>query len=187
MRQHYHIRFIHATLAYTLFIIVCSFSLNNIDLFVGGSSETPLRDGNLGPTFTCLLARQFREIRRGDRFYYGFPSGGFTSGELPLHLLPRTVQSTCRYALFQHLSPRTVPSTCRHSPQHLSLRTVPAPFTTHCPQHLPSLTPVPVATHCSSTCRHALFQHLSSHPRHLSSPTAPSLHVVTHELEQIYK
>ena len=57
---------------------VCS-RLDNIDLFVAGVSETPIADGQMGPTFTCILASQFREIRRGDRFYYGFPDAGFNS------------------------------------------------------------------------------------------------------------
>ena len=56
-------------------------SLNNIDLFAGGMSERPVRDGQLGPTFTCLLGVQFREMRRGDRFYYGFRDARFDTSE----------------------------------------------------------------------------------------------------------
>ena len=48
---------------------------------MGGVSETPVRGSQLGPTFTCLIARQFAEIKNGDRFYFSFNSSGFDRGE----------------------------------------------------------------------------------------------------------
>ncbi|XP_037796031.1 chorion peroxidase-like isoform X1 [Penaeus monodon] len=44
--------------------------VRDIDLLVGGASERPVPDGELGPTFTCVLAKQFARIRRADRYWY---------------------------------------------------------------------------------------------------------------------
>nr|XP_040563711.1 peroxidase mlt-7-like [Lepeophtheirus salmonis] len=55
-------------------------SPNDIDLFVAGVAETPLSGSVLGETFACLIGRQFRALRDGDRFFfthYG-QSGSFT-------------------------------------------------------------------------------------------------------------
>ena len=56
-----------------------------MDLFVGGVSETPTKDGNVGPTFTCLIGQQFSEIKSGDRFFFANPQQGtvgFNAGEI---------------------------------------------------------------------------------------------------------
>lgn len=45
-------------------------SPHDIDLYAGGISETPVRGGILGPTFSCLLAYQFSLYKHGDRFWY---------------------------------------------------------------------------------------------------------------------
>ena len=42
----------------------------DIDLFAGGMSELAQAGSVLGPTYTCLIARQFRAFRDGDRFWY---------------------------------------------------------------------------------------------------------------------
>ena len=42
----------------------------DIDFFVGGISENPDKGSVLGPTFTKLIMKQFRELREGDRFWY---------------------------------------------------------------------------------------------------------------------
>uniref|UniRef100_T1KSA2 Uncharacterized protein n=1 Tax=Tetranychus urticae TaxID=32264 RepID=T1KSA2_TETUR len=58
--------------------------VNDIDLFTGGLAESPLPGAVVGPTFTCLLARQFNALRRGDRYWYenDLPPSGFTKAQL---------------------------------------------------------------------------------------------------------
>ncbi|KAK0411598.1 hypothetical protein QR680_005736 [Steinernema hermaphroditum] len=42
----------------------------NIELWVGGITEKKLPDALVGPTFSCIIADQFRRLRDGDRFWY---------------------------------------------------------------------------------------------------------------------
>ena len=44
--------------------------VQDIDLFAGGMSEENLPGSALGFTFTCLVGRQFKDFRHGDRFWY---------------------------------------------------------------------------------------------------------------------
>ncbi|KAK3097721.1 hypothetical protein FSP39_012458 [Pinctada imbricata] len=58
--------------------------VDDIDLFTGGLTETRLPGTLLGPTFTCILALQFSNYKRGDRFFYERPDPimAFTPGTL---------------------------------------------------------------------------------------------------------
>lgn len=59
-------------------------NIHDLDLWSVGIAEFPIPKGLVGPTFACLIAEQFANIRRGDRFWYenpGWPSS-FTPAQL---------------------------------------------------------------------------------------------------------
>lgn len=45
-------------------------ALDTLDLWVGGLAEEPLPGAVLGPTFACIFAITFSDLRDGDRFWY---------------------------------------------------------------------------------------------------------------------
>ncbi len=57
--------------------------MDDIDLFAGGMVENLVPGGLAGPTFACIIARQFRNNKIGDRFWFERPDPitGFTVGE----------------------------------------------------------------------------------------------------------
>ncbi|XP_049621139.1 eosinophil peroxidase-like [Suncus etruscus] len=50
---------------------------DNIDLWIGAIAEPFVKGGRVGPLLACLLGKQFRKIRSGDRFWWEKP-GIFT-------------------------------------------------------------------------------------------------------------
>ena len=45
---------------------------SDIELFPGGLSEIPTEPGKLGPTFACVVAKQFQDLKFGDRYFFNF-------------------------------------------------------------------------------------------------------------------
>lgn len=58
--------------------------VDDIDLIPGALAETPFEGSLLGPTYTCLIGRQFKKTRKGDRFWYEMIDdvGSFTKDQL---------------------------------------------------------------------------------------------------------
>ncbi|KAL3886201.1 hypothetical protein ACJMK2_026210 [Sinanodonta woodiana] len=56
---------------------------SDIDLFSAGVSETPVAGGKIGPTFACIIGKQFEALKKGDRYFYeNAGSQAFTLAQL---------------------------------------------------------------------------------------------------------
>ena len=44
--------------------------VTDVDFYIGGLAERPLSGAAVGPTFACIIRRQFMDLKKGDRFYY---------------------------------------------------------------------------------------------------------------------
>ncbi|CAF3402562.1 unnamed protein product [Rotaria socialis] len=55
--------------------------VDNIDVWVGGILEDNLPGAKVGPLFRCLIAKQFKALRDGDRYFHEKP-GIFTSQQM---------------------------------------------------------------------------------------------------------
>ena len=51
-------------------------SVTDIDAFTGGVSEDSISDGVVGRTFGCILANQFQNLIKGDRFFFTHKENG---------------------------------------------------------------------------------------------------------------
>lgn len=58
--------------------------MDDVDLTVGGALETHVPGTLSGPTFLCIMLKQFQLTRIGDRYWFetGDPSIAFTIGML---------------------------------------------------------------------------------------------------------
>ncbi|XP_072356644.1 thyroid peroxidase [Scyliorhinus torazame] len=66
---------------------------NNIDIWLGGLAEDFLPGARIGPLFACLIGKQMKALREGDRFWWE-NTGVFTSAqrhELAQHSLSRVI------------------------------------------------------------------------------------------------
>ncbi|TRY80149.1 hypothetical protein TCAL_14778 [Tigriopus californicus] len=70
-------------------------SPNDIDLFVAGLAENNLDGGAVGPTFACILARQFQNLKFGDRFFFSHIPGK----DVTNHLSPAQFKAIRRRTL----------------------------------------------------------------------------------------
>ena len=51
---------------------------NDVEPFPGGLAEAPEPGAVVGPTFACIIGRQFRRLRFGDRFFFTHRDQGRT-------------------------------------------------------------------------------------------------------------
>ena len=62
---------------------LASRSVDDVDLYAAGVSENHVSGGMVGPTFACIIAKQYRNLRVSDRFWFERPDPklGFTPGK----------------------------------------------------------------------------------------------------------
>lgn len=60
--------------------------VEDVDFYSAGLAEIKQGEGLLGPTFTCIVAKQFHDLKVGDRFWYetNQDPASFTPGYLLL-------------------------------------------------------------------------------------------------------
>jgi len=68
-------------------------TVDDVDLFPAALAEQRVEGGLVGPTFACLLARQFADVRSGDRYWYE-NSGPFRFSQGTFQLPPDNVTTS---------------------------------------------------------------------------------------------
>ena len=66
---------------------------DKLEIFPGGLLEV-VETGEVGPTFSCLIKKQFEDLKNGDRFFFTHKTSechGFTSSQQE-HLMKRTLK-----------------------------------------------------------------------------------------------
>ncbi|KAL5020228.1 hypothetical protein ScPMuIL_003120 [Solemya velum] len=101
-------------------------SVYDIDLYTGGVSEKPVPGSKLGPTFNCLVAKQFQRLKYGDRFFYESNNAAVKfspdqlntiRGETMAKIMCRnTGVSTVQPNVFQMQAPGNMPVSCNTMP-----------------------------------------------------------------------
>ena len=74
--------------------LLTSFLCRNVDIWMAGLAEDHMNGSRLGPTFTCMLSRQFKFLRNGDKFYYENPDVFTEAQVIDLNLL-RSIKYFC--------------------------------------------------------------------------------------------
>ncbi len=62
-------------------------SVKDIDLYIGGVTEKHITGAHVGPTFGYIIAEQFKNLKRADRFFYNNvgQSVSFTASKNVMH------------------------------------------------------------------------------------------------------
>ena len=96
-------------------------SIDQVDLFMGGLAEAPADGAVVGPTFQAIIARQFRNLRDGDRLYWR--NQGFDRATAAMiastklgHILRRNTDSTS-VPEDVFVAPERMPARARHDPR----------------------------------------------------------------------
>lgn len=54
----------------TIVVAIYCRNVDDLELFSAGVSELPVDGAVVGPTFSCIISKQFRNLKYGDRFWY---------------------------------------------------------------------------------------------------------------------